>query len=223
MQEAKTRHQVLSEKYEPLIDDMVKSLSDSARTEYLRLTREVQPLMNQHLSTLRELRLAKETPRKYEPSFWLWGTMSIIAIAINYAGGSSVLYLPVYFGVCYIVGNYWSAHVNEKRYLALRDKEESEESGLATLGIKHNPDYISRELECSLFNEGHETPYQSRKRDETGELTAAYEQHLLEVEKQHSLEVTKLWLLRRLLLIKAVTSGETWLWEYGDLNKTDPS
>ena len=74
MQEAKTRHQILREKYEPLIDDMVKSLSDSARTEYLRLTREVQPLMNQHLSTLRELRLAKETPREYEPSFWLWGT-----------------------------------------------------------------------------------------------------------------------------------------------------
>jgi len=60
MQEAKTRHQILWEKYQPLIADMVKSLSDPARTEYLRLKREVQPLMNQHLSTLRELRLEEK-------------------------------------------------------------------------------------------------------------------------------------------------------------------
>lgn len=209
MQEAKTRHQILWDKYEPLIADMVKSLSDPARTEYLRLKREVQPLMNQHLSTLRELRLAEKQPRKYEPSFWLWGTMSIIAIAINYAGGSSVLYLPVYFGVCWIVGNYWSAHVNEKRYLALRDKAESEVSGLSALGIK-SPDYISRELKCSLFNE--ETLHQPHF-DDTGEPTALY--------IQHTLEATKLWISRELTLIKAVTSGGEVLCEYQDLMETD--
>ena len=64
MQEAKTRHQILSEKYQPLIADMVKSLSDPARTEYLRLKREVQPLMNQHLSTLKESRLEEKKPHK---------------------------------------------------------------------------------------------------------------------------------------------------------------
>ncbi len=137
--------------------------------------------------------------------------MGIIAIAINYAGGSSVLYLPVYFGVCWIVGNYWSAHVNEKRYFTLRDKAKSEVSGLWALGIQ-NPDYISRELEFSLFDE--EPPYQS-KYDETGELTAAY--------IEHALEELKLWISRELMLINAVTSGETWLREYEDLNKTDPS
>ena len=211
MQEAKTRHQILREKYEPLIDDMVKSLSDPARTEYLRLKREVQPLMNQHLSTLKELRLAEKTPHKYEPSFWLWGTMSIIAIATYYVE-IKFLYLLLVFGVCWMMGKYWTAYDNEKRYLTLMDKVESEVSELLALGINDFQDYISRELECSLF--GEEPPYQS-KYDETGELTAAY--------IKHALEVTKLWISRELMLIKAVTSGETWLWEYGDLDKTDPS
>jgi len=57
----------------------------------------------------------------------------------------------------------------------------------------------------------------ARKRhiDAPGEPTALY--------IEHTLEAAKLSISRELMLINAVTSGETWLRGYEDLNKTDPS